>query len=70
MVCNRGTSGCRCWNSIFCSYSTERQISKNPENFGKGEIKGVAGPGRQIIASAGAFVPMLALGFLVQPQLL
>ena len=34
----------RCWNASFVSYSTERQISKNPENFGKGEIKGVAGP--------------------------
>ena len=47
----------------FVSYSTERQISKNPENFGKGEIKGVAGPeSANNAASAGAFVPMLALG--------
>jgi putative tricarboxylic transport membrane protein len=47
----------------FISYSIERQVSKNPERFGKGEIKGVAGPeSANNAASAGAFVPMLALG--------
>lgn len=47
----------------FVSYATERQISKAPERFGKGEIKGVAGPeSANNAASAGAFVPMLALG--------
>ena len=28
----------------FFSYSLEKKFSKNPENFGKGEIRGVAGP--------------------------
>jgi len=47
----------------FISYSIERQVSKHPERFGKGEIKGVAGPeSANNAASAGAFVPMLALG--------
>ena len=47
----------------FMSYSLERQISKHPEGFGKGDIKGVAGPeSANNAASAGAFVPMLALG--------
>jgi putative tricarboxylic transport membrane protein len=47
----------------FMAYSLERQISKHPEGFGKGDIKGVAGPeSANNAASAGAFVPMLALG--------
>lgn len=47
----------------FISYSMERQVSKHPERFGHGEIKGVAGPeSANNAASAGAFVPMLALG--------
>lgn len=47
----------------FMSYAVERQVSSNPENFGKGEIKGVAGPeSANNAASAGALVPMLALG--------
>jgi putative tricarboxylic transport membrane protein len=47
----------------FIAYSFERQISRHPENFGKGEIKGLAGPeAANNAASAGAFVPMLALG--------
>lgn len=47
----------------FVSYATERELSHHPERFGKGEIKGVAGPeSANNAASAGAFVPMLALG--------
>jgi putative tricarboxylic transport membrane protein len=47
----------------FIAYSFERQISRHPETFGKGEIKGLAGPeAANNAASAGAFVPMLALG--------
>jgi putative tricarboxylic transport membrane protein len=30
--------------SSFASYSVEKRISKNPEEFGKGAIEGVAGP--------------------------
>ncbi len=47
----------------FLSYSFEMQISKHPERFGKGEIKGVAAPeSANNAASAGALVPMLTLG--------
>jgi putative tricarboxylic transport membrane protein len=47
----------------FLSYSVETQVSKNPERFGKGEIRGVAAPeSANNAASAGAMVPMLTLG--------
>ena len=47
----------------FLSYSVEMQISKHPERFGKGEIRGVAAPeSANNAASAGAMVPMLTLG--------
>lgn len=47
----------------FLTYSFEVQISKNPERFGKGEIRGVAAPeSANNAASAGALVPMLTLG--------
>jgi putative tricarboxylic transport membrane protein len=49
--------------ATFIAYSIERQISRHPERFGHGEIKGLAGPeAANNAASAGAFVPMLALG--------
>jgi putative tricarboxylic transport membrane protein len=47
----------------FVSYSIERQVHKTPEKFGTGLIQGVAGPeSANNAASAGSFVPMLALG--------
>jgi putative tricarboxylic transport membrane protein len=47
----------------FLSYSVETQISKHPERFGKGEIKGVASPeAANNASSAGALLPMLSLG--------
>lgn len=47
----------------FISYAVEVQVSKTPEKFGTGEIKGVAGPeSANNAASAGAMVPMLSLG--------
>ena len=47
----------------FLSYTTEKRLSKHPEEFGKGAIEGVAGPETaNNAASAGAFVPLLALG--------
>jgi len=47
----------------FLSYSVELQISKHPERFGHGEIRGVAAPeSANNAASAGAMVPMLTLG--------
>jgi putative tricarboxylic transport membrane protein len=49
--------------AAFVSYSVEVQVSKNPEKFGTGVIQGVAGPeSANNAASAGAMVPMLALG--------
>ena len=49
--------------AAFISYSVEVQVSKTPEKFGTGMIQGVAGPeSANNAASAGAMVPMLALG--------
>ncbi|QLH12984.1 tripartite tricarboxylate transporter permease [Paracoccus pantotrophus] len=47
----------------FASYAVEKKLSKTPERFGTGEIKGVAGP--ESANNAGAqtsFIPMLTLG--------
>lgn len=44
-------------------YSTEKSLSKNPEDFGKGEIVGLAVPEASNNAAAtGAIIPMLTLG--------
>ncbi|AET69873.1 hypothetical protein Desor_4461 [Desulfosporosinus orientis DSM 765] len=45
------------------AYSNERGLSKNPDDFGKGEIVGLAAPeAANNASSVGALVPMLALG--------
>ncbi|MEI7670535.1 MAG: tripartite tricarboxylate transporter permease [Syntrophales bacterium] len=47
----------------FISYALEKKISKNPETFGTGNIRGVAGPESANNAGAqGAFIPMLTMG--------
>jgi putative tricarboxylic transport membrane protein len=47
----------------FLSYAMEKKIAKNPEAFGTGDIRGVAGPESANNAAAqGAFVPMLTMG--------
>ncbi len=49
--------------SSFASYTIEKKVSKQPESFGKGNIRGVAGP--ESANNAGAqtsFIPMLTLG--------
>ncbi|MEV0721485.1 tripartite tricarboxylate transporter permease [Micromonospora purpureochromogenes] len=47
----------------FLSYTTERKLTKHPEEFGRGAIEGVAGPEAANNASAaGTLVPMLAIG--------
>ena len=47
----------------FLSYSTEKALSKHPEEFGHGAIEGVAGPEAANNASAaGTLVPLLTLG--------
>ena len=47
----------------FASYAVEKKLSRTPERFGKGDIRGVAGP--EAANNAGAqtsFIPMLTLG--------
>ena len=45
------------------SYTTEKRLSKHPEEFGHGAIEGVAGPESANNAdTAGALVPLLTLG--------
>jgi TctA family transporter len=52
----------------FASYSMEKKVSKNPQEFGQGAIEGVAGP--ESANNAGAqtsFIPMLTLGIPSNP---
>ncbi|WP_099159604.1 tripartite tricarboxylate transporter permease [Virgibacillus ndiopensis] len=45
------------------SYTTEKQLSKHPEKFGKGAIEGLAAPeSSNNAASVGAFIPLLTMG--------
>lgn len=45
------------------AYSTEKQLSKKPEEFGKGAIEGLAAPETaNNSAAVGAFVPLLTMG--------
>ncbi len=45
------------------SYSTEKQISKKPEEFGKGAVEGLAAPeSANNAASVGAMIPLLTMG--------
>lgn len=47
----------------FVGYIAEKKVAKDPSRFGKGAIEGVAGPeSANNAASAGAMVPMFALG--------
>jgi putative tricarboxylic transport membrane protein len=47
----------------FLSYTTEKRLTRYPEEFGKGAIEGVAGPEAANNASAaGTLVPLLTLG--------
>ena len=47
----------------FVSYIVEKKVARDPSRFGKGAIEGVAGPeSANNAASAGAMVPMFALG--------
>jgi putative tricarboxylic transport membrane protein len=49
--------------STFVSYAVEKRFSKEPEQFGKGAIAGVAGPETANNATTGtAMIPLLALG--------
>jgi putative tricarboxylic transport membrane protein len=45
------------------AYNTQKQLSKHPEDFGKGAVDGVAAPeAANNAASVGALIPMLSLG--------
>lgn len=45
------------------SYAVEKRFSKNPDNFGHGELAGVAGPeSANNAASSSSFIPLLTLG--------
>ncbi|TCO79325.1 tripartite tricarboxylate transporter permease [Marinisporobacter balticus] len=45
------------------AYNNEKQMSKNPEEFGEGAIEGLAAPeSANNAASVGALIPMLTLG--------
>jgi putative tricarboxylic transport membrane protein len=49
--------------SRFASYRLEKRLSKHPEQFGHGAIRGVAGPeSANNAATSGQMVPLLALG--------
>nr|AXV46630.1 TctA - tripartite tricarboxylate transporter TctA [Arthrobacter sp.] len=49
--------------SSLLSYGAERRFAKNPEEFGKGAIQGVAGPETANNASStSSFIPLLSLG--------
>jgi putative tricarboxylic transport membrane protein len=49
--------------AAFLAYGVEIRLAKNPKEFGKGAIEGVAAPEAANNAAAGAsMVPMLALG--------
>jgi putative tricarboxylic transport membrane protein len=54
--------------AAFASYTVEKRVSKNPAEFGKGAVEGVAGP--ESANNAGAqtsFIPMLTLGIPANP---
>ncbi|OZU88161.1 transporter [Virgibacillus indicus] len=47
----------------FIAYISEKKIAKNPEEFGKGSVRGLAAPeAANNAATSGAFVPLLSLG--------
>ncbi|WP_240230645.1 tripartite tricarboxylate transporter permease [Devosia lacusdianchii] len=54
--------------SSFASYSTEKRLSKTPEEFGHGAIEGVAGPESANNAAAQtSFIPLMTLGIPAHP---
>lgn len=49
--------------AAFVGYNEAKRFSKNPEEFGKGSMEGVAGPEAACDAAVkGAFIPLLTLG--------
>ena len=55
--------------STFVSYAVEKQISKHPEEFGKGAVAGLAGPETANNATTGsAMIPLLILSIPAIPS--
>jgi len=55
--------------SVMMNYAIEKMISKAPESFGKGNIRGVAAPESSNNASVGgALIPLLTLGIPGDPM--
>jgi TctA family transporter len=49
--------------AAFAAYGLEKKVAKNPQEFGKGAIQGVAGPESANNAAAQtSFIPLLTLG--------
>src|SRR5512136_655885 len=49
--------------SSLVSYAVEKRVAKNPDEFGKGAIQGVAGPeSANNSAASASFIPLLTLG--------
>jgi putative tricarboxylic transport membrane protein len=49
--------------SSFAAYAMEKKVSKNPETFGTGELRGIASPEAANNSGAQAsFIPMLTMG--------
>jgi putative tricarboxylic transport membrane protein len=47
----------------FMSYAAEKKIAKDPQNFGKGDLRGLAAPeAANNAACSGSFIPLLTLG--------
>ena len=56
--------------STFAAYIFEKKISKNPDEFGKGAVEGLAGPESANNAAAQtSFIPLLTLGIPTTPTL-
>lgn len=55
--------------STFVSYAVEKQISRHPEEFGKGAVAGLAGPETANNATTGSsMIPLLVLGIPAIPS--
>ncbi|MCX5909069.1 MAG: tripartite tricarboxylate transporter permease, partial [Deltaproteobacteria bacterium] len=56
--------------AAFISYALEKRIASDPTTFGKGDIRGVAGPeSANNAAAGGAFLPLIALGIPFAPPM-
>ncbi|MGI6451177.1 MAG: tripartite tricarboxylate transporter permease [Desulfitobacteriia bacterium] len=56
--------------AAFLAYDTEKKFSKNPEEFGKGALEGVAAAeGANNSAASGGMIPLLTLGIPCSPPM-